>query len=47
MEPIVFGLSKYNTYWWAKEYFCAYKGDKSMAKVEHTLMGNDKIVRED
>ena len=47
MEPIVFGLSKYNTYWWAKEYFCIFKGEQSMPKVERSFMGQEKIVRED
>lgn len=47
MEPITFGLSKYNTYWWAKEYFLSYRGEEGMAKVEHSLMGKQKIVRED
>jgi ubiquinone/menaquinone biosynthesis C-methylase UbiE len=46
MEPMVFGLSKYNTYWWAKEYFCTYRGEAGMAKVERSFMGQEKIVRE-
>ena len=47
MEPVVFGLSKYNTYWFAKEYFLSYRGEKSMAKVERSFMGQEKTVRED
>jgi|LUML01.1.fsa_nt_gb ubiquinone/menaquinone biosynthesis C-methylase UbiE len=47
MEPITFGLSKYNTYWWAKEYFCLYGGEKTMAKVERSIMGKEKVVREE
>ena len=47
MEPITFGLSKYNTYRWAKEYFCLYGGEKTMAKVERSIMGKEKVVREE
>jgi len=47
MDPIVFGLSRYKTHFWAREHFCWYGGISNMPTIERNTMGKEKIVRND
>lgn len=47
MDPIIFGFSRYKTYFWAKEHFCWFQGESEMPTIERSVMGKEKIVMND